>query len=69
MIFYDPVEVKQMSKVIIALLVLMFLAVILHLSCIIILTLALLIFARKGKEKAERATAAIDWKAGLLRET
>lgn len=58
-----------MSKVIIASLILAFLAIILLLFCIIILTLALLIFAGKGKEKAKRATAGIDWKAGLLRET
>jgi len=69
LIFYDPVEVKQMSKVIIALLILVFLAIILLLFCIIVLTLALLIFARKGKEKGKRAAAAAEWKAGLLRET
>ena len=60
---------ERMSKVIIALLILVFLGILLLLFCIVVLTVALLIFARKGKEKAERATAAIDWKAGLLRET
>jgi len=58
-----------MSKVIIGLLILVFLVLILLLFCIAVLTLARLIFTRKGKEGAKGATFPIDWKAGLLRET
>jgi hypothetical protein len=49
-----------MSKVVIALLILVFLGIILLLFCIIVLTLALLIFAKKGKEGARRATVVVD---------
>ncbi len=48
MIFYGPLESERMSKVIIALLILAFFAIMFLLFCIIVLTFALLIFARKG---------------------
>ena len=50
-IFYKSLRGEGMSKVIIAFLILAFLVVFLLLFCIIVLTLALLIFTRKGKKR------------------